>query len=227
MRKPSSKAFWNAAASENAAWYIATKFSSETEEFFASGAREVDHFLRQGGVAIASTDHLLEIGSGVGRMTRRFAQLAGRVTASDVSGEMLARARTNLAGVDNVDLLELSGDGDLPLPDGSVDAVFSYITMQHVPTAAAQERYFAEAIRVTRPGGWVYMQFRRPGLRLRVLDWVGHITHLAKGRKTLNRAWRGARVSERSLSRVGASAARLEFRSNGRHLWALARVEQP
>ena len=225
MRKPSSKAFWNAAASENAAWYIATKFSSETDEFFASGAREVDHFLSQGGVALAATDHLLEIGSGVGRMTRRFAQLAGRVTASDVSGEMLARARTNLAGVDNVDLLELSGEGDLPLPDDSVDAVFSYITMQHVPAAAAQERYFAEAIRVTRPGGWVYMQFRRPGLRLRVLDWVGHITHLTRGRRTLNRAWRGARVSERSLATAGASAGRLEFRSSGRHLWALARVD--
>lgn len=225
MKKHSSKAFWNAAAGENAAWYIATKFSSENDEFFASGAREVDHFLRQGGVAIGATDHLLEIGSGVGRMTRRFAQLAGRVTASDVSGEMLARAHSNLVGVDNVDLLELSGDGDIPLPTGSVDAVFSYITMQHVPTAAAQERYFAEAIRVTRAGGWVYMQFRRPGLRLRLLDWAGHLSHLARGRKTLNRAWRGSRVSERSLSRVGASAARVEFRHSGRHLWVLARVE--
>ena len=227
MKEHGSKNFWNTAARENAAWYIATKFSSETDDFFASGAREVDQFLRQGGVAIAPTDHLLEIGSGVGRMTRRFAQLAARVTASDVSGEMLARARKNLDGVDNVRLLELSGDGDLPLPDASVDAVFSYITMQHVPTSAAQERYFAEAIRVTRPGGWVYMQFRRPGLRLRLLDWVGHIGHLAKGRRTLNRAWRGARVSERSLSTVGASAARLEFHSSGRHLWALARVRQP
>jgi SAM-dependent methyltransferase len=225
MKEHRSKAFWNAAARENAAWYIATRFTSESPEFFESGSRELDHFLREGGLAIGPADRVLEIGSGAGRMTRRIAALAGSVIASDVSGEMLVRAARNLEGAGNVTFVELSGEGDLPFSDASVDAVFSYITMQHVPTAAAQERYFAEAIRVTRPGGWVYMQFRRPGLRLRLLDWVGHISHLARGRRTLNRAWRGSRVSERSLSTAGASAARLEFRSSGRHLWALARVE--
>jgi len=225
MKKASSKKFWNAAARENAAWYIATSFSGESEEFFESGAREVDDFLREGGVEIPADGHLLEIGAGVGRMTRRFAQLAGKVTASDVSGEMLARARKNLQGLANTELLELSGDGDLPLPSQSVDAVFSYITMQHVPTAAAQERYFAEAVRVTRPGGWVYMQFRRSGLRLRLLDWVGHVMHRAEGRQTFNRAWRGARVSEQSLTRAAGSAGRVTFHPRGRHLWALARIE--
>jgi SAM-dependent methyltransferase len=225
MTKASSKQYWNAAARENAAWYIATGFTGESEEFFASGAHEVDEFLRDGGIEIPAKGHLLEIGAGVGRMTRRFAQLAGRVTASDVSGEMLARARKNLEGVANVELLELSGDGDLPLPSHSVDAVFSYITMQHVPTAAAQERYFAEALRVTRPGGWVYMQFRRPGLRLRLLDWVGHIVHRSEGRQTFSRAWRGARVSEGSLTRAAAGAGRVTFHPRGRHLWALARVD--
>jgi len=220
----SSKTFWNAAARENAAWYIATRFTSESAEFFESGAREVDHFLREGGLAIRPTDRVLEIGCGAGRMTRRIAALADTVVAADVSGEMLSRARTNL-GAARVEFLELSGDGDLPLPSSSVDAVFSYITMQHVPTAAAQLRYFVEAVRVTRPGGWVYVQFRRPGLVPRLLDWAGHLAHRLRGRKTLDRAWRGARVSAAALRGVASDGVSVEIRASGRrHIWALARV---
>jgi SAM-dependent methyltransferase len=225
MTKHASKTFWNAAARENAAWYIATRFTSESEEFFASGAAEVDHFLREGGLAIRPTDRVLEIGCGAGRMTRRLAALAGSVVASDVSGEMLVRAARNTEGAGHVTLLELSGDGDLPLPDDAVDAVFSYITMQHVPSSAAQEEYFAEAIRVTRPGGWVYMQFRRPGLVPRVLDWTGHVAHRARGRRTLDRAWRGARVTRPALLAHAGPDVTVDVRDSGRrHIWALARV---
>ncbi|MET4583501.1 ubiquinone/menaquinone biosynthesis C-methylase UbiE [Conyzicola nivalis] len=225
MSKSLSKLFWNAAAGDNAAWYIATKFDSDNAEFFASGAREVDEFLRVGGVGLDGSARLLEIGCGVGRMTGRLAGLCGSVIAADVSSEMLARAAVNLGGLPTVSFLELSGDGDLPLPDASVDAVFSYITMQHVPTAAAQERYFAEAVRVVRPGGWVYMQFRRPGLRARALNWAGHVAHFLRGRKTLSRAWRGAQVAPSALVRAAGDRATVELIPRGRHLWALARVD--
>jgi SAM-dependent methyltransferase len=225
MNKHGSKAFWNAAARDDAAWYIATRFTSESEEFFASGTFEVDHFLAEGGVAIRPTDRVLEIGCGAGRMTRRLAALAGSVIAADVSGEMLARAGRNVASEGSVTFVELSGGGELPIPDASVDAVFSYITMQHVPEAAAQELYFAEAIRVTRPGGWVYMQFRRAGIVPRLLDWTGHLAHRARGRRTLDRAWRGARVSRHALLDHASTSVSVDVRTSGRrHIWALAQV---
>ncbi|MCU1424416.1 MAG: class SAM-dependent methyltransferase [Microbacteriaceae bacterium] len=221
-----SKSFWNTAARENAAWYIATGFTSESEEFFASGDREVDVFLARAGLSLSPTDTVVEIGSGAGRMTRRLAALAGSVVATDVSGEMLSRARANLTGFPGVTFIELSGDGDLPLDSESVDAVFSYITMQHVPTAEAQARYFAEAIRVVKPGGWVYVQFRRSGLVPRLLDWAGHLAHRVRGRRTFDRAWRGSRVSVGTLRRLGTEHGQVTFlRSDRRHIWALATRE--
>ena len=219
-----SKNFWNRAARENAAWHVATGYTRESDEFFASGVRDVDEFLVFAGLSVRPTDTLLEIGSGVGRMTRHLASFAGRVIATDVSGEMLSRAKANLAGLDNVDYVEVSGDGDLPFDDASVDAVFSYITMQHVPSASAQERYFAEALRVTRPGGWVYIQFRRTGLVPRLLDWAGNVSHLARGHNTLSRAWRGARVKETALLAHATDRVSVDILPLGRrHIWVLAR----
>ncbi|CAN5490872.1 hypothetical protein BH09ACT4_BH09ACT4_09630 [soil metagenome] len=219
-----SKRFWNSAARENAAWYIATRFTSENDEFFESGNREVDHFLGMACLELGPKDTVVEIGCGVGRMTRRLAALAGQVVAADVSDEMLGRARANLAANTNVRYLELSGDGDIPLETASVDAVFSYITMQHVPTADAQARYFGEAVRILKPGGWAYFQFRRPGLLPRTLDWIGHVGHRIRGRHTFDRAWRGSRVSKAALRRSAGDLASVTITpSDRRHNWALAR----
>jgi SAM-dependent methyltransferase len=216
-----SKDFWNQAARDNAAWHIATNFTEESDDFFASGVREVDELLRLGELSIAPTATVLEIGSGVGRMTRRLAAIADTVIATDVSGEMLQRARANLTAFPKTQYVELSGNGDLPIADHSVDAVFSYITMQHVPTADAQERYFTEAIRVLAPGGWAFIQFRRTGVAPRLLDWVGHVKHRLSGRRTFDRAWRGARVQPRTLLAYNADEVHVDLMPHGlRHVWA-------
>jgi SAM-dependent methyltransferase len=225
MTDGGSKRYWDEAARDNAAWHIATGHTSEDEDFFASGAAEVDHYLAAAGVALQGADVVVEIGSGVGRMTRRLSELAGKVIATDVSREMLTRARGNLRGSDNVEFLEVSGDGDLPLEDASADAVFSYITMQHVPTVAAQERYFAEALRVLRPGGWALIQYRKSGVIPRALDWAGHLGHLLAGRRTLHRAWRGARVDLPALKVHAPDSVTVELLPAGRrHAWVLARI---
>jgi SAM-dependent methyltransferase len=219
-----SKRFWNKAATENPSWYIATRSKGEDEAFFESGTREVDLFLAQASLALGPKDTVLEIGSGAGRMTKRLAELSDRVIATDVSGNMLALARKNLAGRTNVTYVELTGDGDLPIDTGTVDAVFSYITMQHVPTAKAQELYFAEAIRVTRLGGWVLIQFRRSGIVPRLIEALGHLVHFVSGHKTLSKAWRGARLSEARLRSYSGSGRVVEIWPLGRrHIWAVVR----
>ncbi|MBB5632645.1 SAM-dependent methyltransferase [Cryobacterium mesophilum] len=219
-----SKTYWNDAARHNAAWHVATGHESESPEFFASGTSEVDEFLAFGKIELGATDVLLEIGSGVGRMTRRLAEITGSVTASDVSGEMLSKAQTNLADLDNIQYLEVDGDGTLALPDGSVNVVFSYITMQHVPTAAAQRRYFSESLRLLAPKGRVLIQFRRSGILPRLLDWAGHLGHLVQGRRTLHKAWRGARINERTLRAFASEHVTVDILPfNRRHIWVVAR----
>lgn len=218
-----SKRFWDDAARDNAAWYIATGYTSESDEFFESGRREVDAFLALAEVSLGPDHTVVEIGCGAGRMTRRLAELAGTVIATDISAEMLVRAERNVAE-SSVEFVELSGAGDLPFADASASAVFSYITMQHVPTVVAQLAYVASSLRIVAPGGWVLMQFRRNGIVPRLLDWVGHVGHRLRGRRTLDRAWRGIRVPESRLLAFASDDVEVRLlRPTRRHTWMVAR----
>jgi SAM-dependent methyltransferase len=224
-RGPSASVrFWDRAAREDAAWYVATAYSEQSPAFFAQGARETDELLRLCAVQINPADTVLELGCGVGRMTGRLAELSRTVIATDISAEMLARARTNLSGCGNVAYLILPGDGRLPLRSESVDVVFSYLVLQHVPTVDAQLQYLREAVRVLCSGGRLAMQIRAAGLNAAVHDQVGHVVHLLQGRRTLSRAWRGARLPYPWLARLGGTNVDVKLRPFGhRHAWVVAR----
>ena len=94
--------------------------------------------------------HLLDIGTGTGRMAEIFAPAAGRVTALDRSPEMLRIARAKLADrAIAADLVQ----GDfvaLPVAGSSVDTVVMH---QVLHFAHEPGRVIAEAARVLRPGG--------------------------------------------------------------------------
>jgi ubiquinone/menaquinone biosynthesis C-methylase UbiE len=216
---PDSKTWWNRAAREDARWYIATA----SDPFFERGRRDTDELVAFCGLQPSKDKILLEIGAGAGRMTRRFAELYGRVIAVDVSDEMLRLGRGNLPGVGNVEWVLGSGVDLDVVPDRSVDEVFSYITLQHVPNPAVVLRYLEEAGRVLRPGGLGALQVRRPGPLPWAVDLAGHLVHAVQGRRVWSAAWRGTRVPARRLRQAAArSAARVELRPRGhRHLWVL------
>lgn len=220
-----SRAFWDRAAREDAAWYIATGFRAGDAAFFAQGARETDFYLARAGVTLTGHETVVELGCGVGRMTRRLSELAATVVAVDVSEEMLRQCRRNLADRNNVVYLLVPGDGGLDaLREGRADLVFSYITLQHVPSAAVQLRYLGESIRLLAPGGRAALQLRGAGPRAAVTDWLGHLARVASRRRTLNRAWRGQRLPASTLRRALApTGAEIQLRPFGRrHLWVLA-----
>jgi arabinofuranan 3-O-arabinosyltransferase len=77
----------------------------------------------------------------------------------------------------------IAGDGlALPLPDDTFDLVFSSNVLEHVPDP---RRFLDEAVRVTRPGGLVYVSFT-----VWHSPWGGHETspwHLVSGRYALER----------------------------------------
>ncbi len=94
--------------------------------------------------------HLLDIGTGTGRMASILGNAASRVTALDRSPEMLRVARTHLAGqVPAVELVQ--GDFlSLPLASASVDAVVMHQVLHFAP---APDLVIAEAARVLRGSG--------------------------------------------------------------------------
>jgi SAM-dependent methyltransferase len=216
---PDARTWWNRAAWEDARWYIATT----PDPFFERGRRDVDELVAFCGLRPSKDKVLLEIGAGAGRMTRRFAELYGRVLALDVSDEMLRLGRANLADLDNVEWHLGSGTDLGVLAGRAVDEVFSYITLQHVPDARVVQRYLEDAGRMLRPGGRGALQVRHPGPVARMLDLAGHLVHGVQGRRVWSRQWRGTRLPARALlAAAERSGVRAELRPRGRrHLWVL------
>jgi ubiquinone/menaquinone biosynthesis C-methylase UbiE len=153
--------FWDERARENALYFINNSLSyRETDEdaFWASGARDVDLVLGSVGVEIGSDDEIVEIGCGIGRLTRQLAERGRSVRAIDVSAEMLRQARTANPGLGNVEWIQGDGTGLTGIADASADACFSHVVLQHIPDPEVTLGYIREMGRVLRPGGWAAFQ---------------------------------------------------------------------
>jgi SAM-dependent methyltransferase len=226
VRKPDPRSYWDDAARTDAYWHIATNSSGDPAAFYAIGATETDALLALCGIAPDEGRSVLEIGCGAGRMTRRLSDLFGQVIALDVSEVMLRHAREALADRDNVGFVRGSGTDLADIADRSVDVVFSYITLQHVPTIEGQLSYVRETARVLRPGGQAALQVRSNGMVPVALDLVGHLAHALQGRHTFRREWRGVRVPEQDLlAAARCRGARVRLIRNGpRHTWLLMRA---
>lgn len=74
---------------------------------------------------LAGREHVLEVAAGTGQFTFDLAQVAGRVTATDVSPEMVSRLDVRLRdqGVKNVETAVMNAC-ELEVPDQSLDAIF-------------------------------------------------------------------------------------------------------
>ncbi len=154
---------WDERARKDPFFYVdSARIWAGPEEFFAAGAESYDRLvepeLRTLGVD-PSGKRLLELGCGVGRMTGAFAQRFGRVVAVDVSGEMLQLGRRYLAGVPNVDWVQVSGADLAMFPEGSFDVAFTHLVLQHVPDEATALGLVREMLRVLRSGGAFLIEF--------------------------------------------------------------------
>jgi arabinofuranan 3-O-arabinosyltransferase len=140
---------------------------------------------------------VIDVGGGAGYFAEAFRDAGARVVLVEPEAADPAPTwRGDDAGLDARERHELAvwpgrllpggtvaGNGTaLPLPDGIADLVFSSNVLEHV---ADPRRFVDEAIRVTRPGGLLYLSFtvwRSP--------WGGHETspwHLVSGRYALRR----------------------------------------
>ncbi len=150
---------WNQRARENARWFINTvRLDQSEEEFDATGANEIRSLiLPELSLMTQGRDpkslRFLEIGCGIGRMTKHLAAIFGEVHSTDVSGEMIAQARERLRSLPNAHLHETSGVDFAALPDDYFDIAFSAFVFQHVPGKDVIEANVREAYRVVKPGG--------------------------------------------------------------------------
>jgi len=95
----------------------------------------------------------LEIGYGGGRLVNAAGSFFGRVIGIDVHGEKdEAAALLEREGKSNVELHQTDGR-TIPVGDGVVDFVYSFIVLQHLPSLETFQAYLRETHRVLRRGG--------------------------------------------------------------------------
>ncbi len=154
-------AFWDERAREDAFFFVDSELdyrSPDLERFWAGGEDVVGKMLEQVGGELRPGDRVVDIGCGLGRLTRALAARTAHVTGLDVSAEMLARARALSPQLKDVDWVQGEGITLQPIPDASVDVVFSFVVFQHIPDPRITLGYVTEMGRVLRPGGWAAFQ---------------------------------------------------------------------
>ena len=120
----------------------------------ASGVGTSEFILNN--VGINSTDIVLEIGCGIGRVGKHLAGRCGRWIGADVSPNMLTFAAERLRDFSNVEFIELSGNDLRPIGDSSIDVVYCTVVFMHLE-GWDRYGYVEEAFRVLRPGGKLYI----------------------------------------------------------------------
>jgi ubiquinone/menaquinone biosynthesis C-methylase UbiE len=98
----------------------------------------------------ATGKDVLEVGCGTGLILHRTARFARHALGVDLSGGMLQKAQQR-----GLRVIQASATA-LPLPAASVDVVYSFKVLAHIPDIQGALR---EMARVVRPGGWVIAEF--------------------------------------------------------------------
>ena len=149
--------FWDARAREDAFHFVDDREpykDADPERFWRAGERDLDTLLRTAGVTVEPDDVVLDLGCGVGRLTRVLARRAAHVIALDVSPEMLRRAQELNDTLNNVTWLLGDGESLSGIEDASLDGAVSHVVFQHIPDAKVTLGYVEELGRVLKPEAW-------------------------------------------------------------------------
>ena len=172
---------WDERARKDAFLYIASWQDNWSEEsFFASGEADYQRLVEPAVARLGLTpagSAMAELGCGAGRMTRAFARRFRSVTAIDISEEMQARARSYLKDFSNARWVLTDGVALKDVETGTTDFVFSYLVLQHYPSAELVTGSIQEMMRILRPGGAFLFQFN--GSHRATMNWKGRFVSAA------------------------------------------------
>jgi ubiquinone/menaquinone biosynthesis C-methylase UbiE len=147
------KSVWNSLSTSKESAYLYVSGYTDEDKFHAD-AEDTADVLRET-VQVHETDIFLEIGCGVGRVGRVLAPFVQRWIGCDVSANMLRIAGRRLLGIPNTQLQEISGYDLHPIPDASIDVVYTTVVFMHLDEWD-RYNYILEAMRVLKPGGRFY-----------------------------------------------------------------------
>lgn len=111
----------------------------DEDELAVSAGKTVN--LLMSALDIQTTDRVLEIGCGIGRVGKALAPLCDTWIGADISAGMIAAARHRLADQLNVEFVELATVGLAEIEDASVDVVYcTVVFMRRIRWMHGQRR---------------------------------------------------------------------------------------
>jgi len=224
VRKADSRSFWDDRADEDAFFFVDNRLEyghPDLERFWRGGEQDLDTLLGSLGVELDRSQSVVEIGCGVGRLTRVLARRAADVRALDVSERMVALAREHNPELGNVTWLLGDGESLEGVETASADACVSHVVFQHVPEPRITLGYVREIGRVLRPGGWAAFQVSNDPSIHRPRRGLARLRDAAKAllgrapRGQSDPAWRGSAVDLDDLRGAAAEAGMTVERIEG------------
>ncbi len=205
---------WDSRAAEDPKYFIACQRRNQDDTDFAGGAEDVLTRIRRDYPHILTgasptQRRFLEIGCGIGRLMRHLSPECREVHGVDISDEMVARGRKQLAHLANVHFHVAQNDLSA-FPDSAFDLVYSYAVFQHIPDQDLVLRYVDEAFRVLKPGGLL----------------IGHFSGAPPFERDRNDTWVGASFGEAELLRYAGEKGWQALSSEGadtQYLWLTLR----
>jgi ubiquinone/menaquinone biosynthesis C-methylase UbiE len=134
------------------AYYAAESQSDETRERFERVRDRALELMAEEGAR--GPFDVIDIGCGAGTQALLWATLGHRVRALDVNAPLVSIGRERAAQARLDVRFDVGTATALPYPDASAEVVLMPELLEHVPE---WERCLEEAVRVTRPGGLLYL----------------------------------------------------------------------
>lgn len=147
------KSVWNSLVGSKREAYLYVAGHTDEDKFHDDAEDTLD--ILRDTVGVRADDVFLEIGCGIGRVGRVLSPFVREWIGCDVSANMLGLAARRLLGLTNTRLQEISGYDLQPMPDASVDVVYTTVVFMHLEEWD-RYNYVLEAIRVLKPGGRFY-----------------------------------------------------------------------
>jgi SAM-dependent methyltransferase len=214
--------FWDARAREDPYYFVDSRLryqAPDEKAFWAGGEEALATLLGVLNMTIRPAKVVLDIGCGLGRLTRPLAKRAERVIALDISTEMLARARQLNADLKNVEWVHGDGTSLQPVADASIDVCISHVVFRHIPDPAVTLGYIRDMGRVLRAGGFAAFELSTDpgahqrghvGARSRVAALVGRAP-----RGQDHEAWLGSHVELNEIQGAASTAGMVLERTYG------------
>ena len=158
-----ARRFWDERAEEDAFFFVDNRLeygAPDLEEFWSRGESDLRVLLDAVGVSESSLEGLdaVEIGCGVGRLTRVLAGPCASVRALDVSPRMIELAQSHNPSLAGVEWTVGDGASLTGVDTASADVCVSHVVFQHIADPAVTLGYVREIGRVLRPGGFAVFQ---------------------------------------------------------------------